>query len=67
VVFDKFAPEGGKSSPLRRVINWFSTLLGTDITRRFGDLSAGAPCTVTRDEPSLLRGTYRVILLQKTS
>jgi phosphatidylethanolamine/phosphatidyl-N-methylethanolamine N-methyltransferase len=67
VIFDKFAADGGKTSPIRRALNWFSTLLGTDITRRFCDLSAGISCIIVHDEPSLLRGTYRVILMKKTS
>ncbi len=67
VVFDKFAPEGEKISTARRMLNWFSTLFGTDITRRFRDLAEGVPCAVIHDEPSLMRGAYRVILLQRTS
>lgn len=65
VVFDKFLPDSGNLTFWRSVINFFSTLLGTDITRRFGDLTAGTSCEVLQDEPSLMRGTYRVILLRK--
>ncbi len=67
VVFDKFAPEGSKISPARRALNWFSTLFGTDITRRFGDILQSYPAEVTLNEPSLLGGTYRVILLEKNN
>ncbi len=66
VIFDKFLPDGAQVSLGRRVMNFFSTLLGTDITRRFGDLVSGLPCQVTRNEPSLMRGMYRIILLKKT-
>lgn len=66
VVFDKFAPEGTRVSVVRRVLNWISTLLGTDITRHFGALAAGAPCRVVQEEPSLMGGWYQVILLKKT-
>ena len=65
VIFDKFMKEGGTLSPVRRVVNWFSTCLGTDINRRFGDIARGCDCIVTHDEPSLLNGTYQVILIQK--
>jgi phosphatidylethanolamine/phosphatidyl-N-methylethanolamine N-methyltransferase len=65
VVFDKFMPEKGTLTLGRRFINVFSTLLGTDITRRFGDLVAGIGWVVSLDEPSLLRGVYRIILLNK--
>jgi ubiquinone/menaquinone biosynthesis C-methylase UbiE len=63
VVFDKFLPDAGRLTPGRRLLNLGSTLFGTDITRRFGDLAQGTGIRVIRDEPSLLRGTYRVILL----
>ncbi|MFO0761315.1 MAG: methyltransferase domain-containing protein [Byssovorax sp.] len=66
VVFDKFVPDDRRPSRGRRLLNLGSTLFGTDITRRFADLRAGAPCEVVRDEPSLLRGAYRVILLRRT-
>ena len=49
----------------RRLLNLGSTFFGTDITRRFGDLARGVAIQVICDEPSLLRGTYRVILLRR--
>lgn len=64
VVFDKFLPDAGRLTPGRRLLNLGSTLFGTDITRRFGDLSKGTGLQVVRDEPSLLDGTYRVILIR---
>jgi phosphatidylethanolamine/phosphatidyl-N-methylethanolamine N-methyltransferase len=67
VVFDKFAADQGRISTIRRILNWFSTLLGTDITRRFCDLVVGAPCEILCNEPSLMRGMYRVVLLGKTT
>ena len=42
-----------------------STALGTNINRRLGDILAGQPCAVVRDEPSILGGMYRVVLLEK--
>lgn len=65
VFFDKFLPEDGPLTIWRRGANFFSTLFGTDVTRRFSDLLAGSPCKIVCDEPSLLRGAYRVILVQK--
>jgi phosphatidylethanolamine/phosphatidyl-N-methylethanolamine N-methyltransferase len=65
VVFDKFQPDHEAVSPIRKVMNVFSTLFGTDITRRFGDLMCGCPCVVTHDEASLLGGMYRVLLLTR--
>ncbi len=63
VIFDKFLPNHARLTPGRRLLNLGSTLLGTDITRRFGDLARGLKIQIEQDEPSLLQGTYRVILL----
>ncbi len=65
VVFDKFLPKDGTVTFGRRLLNLFTTLGGTDINRRFGDLARGANFTVLRDEPSLLRGAYRIIEVRK--
>jgi ubiquinone/menaquinone biosynthesis C-methylase UbiE len=65
VIFDKFLPEGKSASPVRKFFNFFSTLLGTDINRRLSDIMRGCPCEVTREEPSIGGGMYRVILLEK--
>lgn len=66
IVFDKFLPEIGKLSSGRKLLNFFSTLLGTDITRRFSDLVKDAKVNIEEDEPSLLNGMYRVIRLTKS-
>jgi ubiquinone/menaquinone biosynthesis C-methylase UbiE len=66
VVFDKFLPDGSQPGGARRLSNAFSTLLGTDINRRLGDTIAGLPCEVVRDEPSIVGGMYRVILLRRS-
>ena len=63
VIFDKFLPDGQRASFGRKLTNLGSTVFGTDITRRFGDLSKGLSITIQCNEPSLLRGTYRIILL----
>ena len=65
VVFDKFLPDAGQLTVGRRLLNLGSTLFGTDITRRFGDLAAGVTIQVLCDEPSLFHGAYRVILFRK--
>lgn len=65
IIFDKFQPDDENVSPFRKFMNFFSTQLGTDITRRFGDMLQGCSCEVVLDEPSLLGGMYRIILLRK--
>jgi phosphatidylethanolamine/phosphatidyl-N-methylethanolamine N-methyltransferase len=66
VIFDKFLPEGKSPSLIRRILNIFSTLLGTDINRRLSDLMRDRPCEITHDEPSIAGGIYRVVMLNKT-
>ena len=66
VIFDKFLPEGKAASPIRKFLNLFSTIFGTDINRRLGDLMKACPCEIIHDEPSIADGMYRVILLRKT-
>jgi phosphatidylethanolamine/phosphatidyl-N-methylethanolamine N-methyltransferase len=65
VVFDKFLPDDSRLTTLRRLLNLGSTLFGTDITRRFGDLAKGTGLRVVQDEPSLMKGAYRVMLIRK--
>lgn len=66
IVFDKFLPENGELSNGRKLLNFSSTLLGTDITRRFSDLIKVSDVIIEADEPSLLNGMYRVIRLSKS-
>ena len=66
VIFDKFAPEAVQPSVFRRFLNLFSTLFGTDITRRFGEILQGSGAQVAKQEASILRGMYQVILLKKS-
>lgn len=65
VVFDKFQEDGTEPSLRRRCANWFSTAFGTDITRCFGDLARGLGLTIAINEPSLLGGMYRIVLIRK--
>jgi phosphatidylethanolamine/phosphatidyl-N-methylethanolamine N-methyltransferase len=67
IIFDKFRPEEGKLTAGRRLFNVFSTLIGTDVTRRLSDLSAGTNFRILTDEPSLLGGAYRIVLVEKPS
>lgn len=64
VIFDKFVPDSADAPTLgRRLLNAVTTRLGTDVTRRFGDLARGTGCRVLLDEPSLLGGMYRILLV----
>jgi phosphatidylethanolamine/phosphatidyl-N-methylethanolamine N-methyltransferase len=65
VIFDKFLPDGIRLTFGRRLMNLFSTLIGTDVTRRLSDLVSGADIRILSDEPALLGGMYRIVLLKK--
>lgn len=65
VIFDKFAPDDARLTLGRRLVNLVTTLVGTDVTRSFRDMAARNCCVKVHDEPSLLRGAYRVIVVQK--
>ena len=65
VVFDKFQPDTHRPSAMRKIINVFSSLLGTDISRSFAQLLRDCPGTIESDTPALFNGFYRVILVRK--
>ena len=65
VIFDKFLPDDGRLTLSRRLLNQITMFFGTDITRRLLDIMTGISCIKTHDEPSLLNGAYRIILLKK--
>ena len=66
VIFDKFAAEAGRISALRRGMGKIIALFGTDPNRRLSEMM-GSPVdlAIERDEPSLLHGQYRIVLLCK--
>lgn len=66
VIFDKFLPDGAEPTTRRRLVNLVSTLLGTDINRRLVDIVSGLDCEIVRNEPSILGGMYRVVVLRMT-
>ncbi|NOY98407.1 MAG: methyltransferase domain-containing protein [Chloroflexi bacterium] len=66
VIFDKFLPEGSALTPARLMVGRIARAMGTDPNRRLSDIVHGATgLTIARDEPSLLRGQYRILLVQK--
>ncbi len=66
VILDKFVSEGGQIPVLRRGLGKLISLFGTDPNRRLSEI-VGQPSdlTVELNEPSLLRGQYRIILLRR--
>jgi ubiquinone/menaquinone biosynthesis C-methylase UbiE len=64
-VFDKFVPGDGRPGALRRGIDVVSTTLATSITRRLAELVDPTLWVVEHEEPSLLRGQFRIALLRR--
>ena len=66
VLFDKFAPESGGLSPLRRAAGAFFRWIGTDVNRRLGDILADTPdLQMELNDPGLFFGQYRIVRLRK--
>jgi phosphatidylethanolamine/phosphatidyl-N-methylethanolamine N-methyltransferase len=66
VIFDKFAPKGTQPSALRHGVGKIISLFGTDPNRRLSEIMGNSiDLTIEHDEPSLLRGQYRIVLLSK--
>lgn len=65
IIFDKFLADEASPNFGRRLLQPVAALLGTDINRRLGDIIDPEQVRVVRDEPSLLRGAYRIILVRK--
>lgn len=65
VIFDKFLPEGDALSPARQSIGRLIAALGTDPNRRLSDILGEQAAAIRLNEPSLLRGQYRIVRLEK--
>lgn len=67
-VFDKFLPEGRRLSGFRVLMGWLIRHIGTDPNRRLGEiLQRIQDASELIDQPVLLNGQYRVVLLHKTA
>jgi phosphatidylethanolamine/phosphatidyl-N-methylethanolamine N-methyltransferase len=66
MVFDKFSPSR-KPPVLLRAVNVLANALVTDVTRYLPDIveDSGAPLVIERDEPALLGGLFRYVLMRK--
>lgn len=63
LVFDKFVPDGRKPGLGRKVLNKVTSLIGTDITRRFEDIAEGLPINIAFSQ-WVLAGLYRIMVLE---
>ena len=64
IIFDKFLPDNQSTNILRATLNLGAKLLGTDIDRHLGEILADSMYTIAHDEPGLLNGLYRILLIR---
>lgn len=64
-VLDKFVPEGGRPSLLRRLLDLPARVVATRLTRQLGPLLEGTPFQVQQREGALLGRLFEIILLEK--
>lgn len=66
VIFDKFLSAEEQPSLFRNLLGYAIRSIGTDPNRRLSDIFCGMHgLIVERNEPSLLHGQYRIILVRK--
>lgn len=65
-IFDKFMPEGRSLTPFRRMLGQVIRFFGTDPNRCLSEIVTGwAGLKVLQNNPSLLSGQYRIVLIEK--
>lgn len=65
VVFDKFLPDQGRANWGLRLINPLIGFLASEVTRKLEPIIAGSGLKIVHSEPALLRGLFKIVLLQK--
>jgi len=64
-IFDKFAGEGQRESLVKALLNKLTTSLGTDINRKFSEISKDVNFKVVEQRESLFGGMYKIMILEK--
>ena len=64
-VFDKFAPDDGRITPMRRALNRLTPWIATDVTRRIGPLLEGAGLVRTAETPYGPGGVFRIVTAER--
>jgi len=66
VIFDKFLPESESLTLFRSILGRIIRIIGTDPNRRLSHMLCSSPdLNIILNEPILLNGQYRIILLRK--
>jgi phosphatidylethanolamine/phosphatidyl-N-methylethanolamine N-methyltransferase len=64
-VLDKFVPDGGRPSILRRLLDLPARVVATRLTRQLGPLLEDTPFRVLHREGALLGNLFEIILLER--
>ena len=62
---DRFLPDGGRPSLLRRAAGVVADVVATDVNRQLGPLLAEAGLVLERREPVMLRGLFVAALARR--
>lgn len=65
LVFDKFLDERQEPTAPRKLLNAVTSLIGTDINRRFDDIMKESSLKVEHQESSVFNGSYKIYVLKK--
>jgi len=65
VIFDKFLPEASTASVGRKILGTLTSLLFSDINRKFSPIQATTKLQLIHNKAAALGGAFRYILLQK--
>lgn len=66
-IFDKFVPSGKQPSLIRHVLNLFTNLVFSDITRSLEPLLGSADLYIMKEKAALLGGAYRAVTAKKSA
>ncbi|CAG9613027.1 2-methoxy-6-polyprenyl-1,4-benzoquinol methylase, mitochondrial [Bacillus rhizoplanae] len=64
VILDKFLPEEKQLHISRKVVNFMTERIGTNINRKLSDILGTLPLIIQYEEPSFFHGNYRIVLLK---
>lgn len=65
LVFDKFLGEDKKASIFRKIVNSFTSILFSDLNRKFSDILGSTNLKISTLEPSKLNGLFKIMVLRK--
>lgn len=65
VIFDKFLPEKQKPSIVRKSLNYFTSILFSDINRRLGQILTGTSLNIEHEESAGFNDNFKIALVRK--